>query len=361
MQIPKRLYVAATSQHVGKTTSTLGLIAALRQQGNRVGYCKPAGQKYVWAQGEKVDKDAQLFADYLGFELEPDLHSPVILEPGLIKDHIEEPQRDALIQPILSAANRLSAMHDVVVFEGTGHPGVGSTVGISNAQVAKALDAGVILILEGGIGSTLDMLALNRAIFQQEGVPIVGVILNKTRKDKMAKVAHYVETYLQRLNIPLLGLLPYEASLSLPQLGSVTAAIDGRMLLFPEETDRPVQRPVSGRQFAKHFGKTEHLLLVSSARRLEESLAEVDKLSNGQPDLAGIVLCGEATLTQQSKRWILRHRIPLVFSPWDSYEVVNAFSRLEVKINCRTPWKSQKAIELFQAHIFPERMYQYVG
>lgn len=39
---PQRsIYVAATSQHVGKTTMTLGLIAALRDQGVDVGYSKP--------------------------------------------------------------------------------------------------------------------------------------------------------------------------------------------------------------------------------------------------------------------------------------------------------------------------------
>ncbi|MEL6392284.1 MAG: dethiobiotin synthase [Bacteroidota bacterium] len=42
-----RLYIAATSQHVGKTTSTLGLMAAIKERGINVGYCKPVGQQFV--------------------------------------------------------------------------------------------------------------------------------------------------------------------------------------------------------------------------------------------------------------------------------------------------------------------------
>jgi BioD-like phosphotransacetylase family protein len=52
----KSLYVAATSQHVGKTTSTLGLVSAFRNKGINVGYSKPVGQKYVLQNGLQVDK-----------------------------------------------------------------------------------------------------------------------------------------------------------------------------------------------------------------------------------------------------------------------------------------------------------------
>ena len=67
----KCIYVAATSQHVGKTTSTLGLIAALQRAGIQVGYCKPLGQEFIDVGPSRVDKDALLFSDFMGFELEP--------------------------------------------------------------------------------------------------------------------------------------------------------------------------------------------------------------------------------------------------------------------------------------------------
>ena len=64
----KSIYVAASSQHVGKTTSTLGLVSAFQDLGINVGYCKPVGQKFLELGNLRVDKDALLFADLsIGF------------------------------------------------------------------------------------------------------------------------------------------------------------------------------------------------------------------------------------------------------------------------------------------------------
>ncbi len=60
------------------------------------------------------------------------------------------------------------------MYEGTGHPGVGSVVDMSNAQVAQLLGAPVVMIVEGGIGSTIDLLNMNLALFRERRVPRKG-------------------------------------------------------------------------------------------------------------------------------------------------------------------------------------------
>ena len=42
-----RVFIAATRQNDGKTTTSLGLIAALQKNFPRVGYIKPVGQRFV--------------------------------------------------------------------------------------------------------------------------------------------------------------------------------------------------------------------------------------------------------------------------------------------------------------------------
>ena len=61
------IYVAATGQHVGKTTSTLGIVSNLKEKGFTTGYCKPVGQQYMTVDGKIADKDAVLFARVVGF------------------------------------------------------------------------------------------------------------------------------------------------------------------------------------------------------------------------------------------------------------------------------------------------------
>jgi dethiobiotin synthetase len=189
----KRIYVAASSQHVGKTTSTLGLMAAIREKGWNVGYCKPVGQRYVIVQdNKKVDKDALLFSNSMGFQLEPALHSPVIISEGITTKYIENEEAFSFEQDIIAAQKELEARHDFMIYEGTGHPGVGSVIDLSNADVASLLNAPVVLIVEGGIGKTIDRLAADLALFREKKVPCIGVIINKVRPEKLEKVLYLV-------------------------------------------------------------------------------------------------------------------------------------------------------------------------
>jgi len=84
-----------------------------------------------------------------------------------------------LIKKIQKAFDRVAWEKDFVLCEGTGHAGVGSVFDLSNAQVAKILGAKVVIVTEGGIGKPIDEVSLNQALFDREGVEVIGVILNK--------------------------------------------------------------------------------------------------------------------------------------------------------------------------------------
>lgn len=43
----KPIFVAATKQHVGKTTTSLALMAGLQKRFPKVGFIKPVGQQHV--------------------------------------------------------------------------------------------------------------------------------------------------------------------------------------------------------------------------------------------------------------------------------------------------------------------------
>ncbi|CAN0554790.1 unnamed protein product, partial [Ectocarpus sp. 8 AP-2014] len=69
--------------------------------------------------------------------------------------------------------------NDFVVVEGTGHTGVGSVVGMNNADVAGLLGLDVLLVGNGGLGSTYDVMALNKTLCTAGGVRVRAVLLNK--------------------------------------------------------------------------------------------------------------------------------------------------------------------------------------
>lgn len=143
--VPKSpIYVAATRQHVGKTTTSLAIMSGLQKRFDRVGFIKPVGQVCLTVQDEHgqnidVDKDVVVVRNHFGLTHCPYRHmSPVQIPKGYTRDYVdgritvESQQHD-----ILQAFEAIDQASDVVLCEGTGHCAVGSIVGASNARVAS--------------------------------------------------------------------------------------------------------------------------------------------------------------------------------------------------------------------------------
>ena len=353
-----RLYIAATSQHVGKTTSTLGLMTALRARGHKVSYCKPVGQEFVELGDLRVDKDALLFARGMDFELKAELHSPVIIGRGVTSQYLDDPTQFDFASHITRASRRLQAENDIVIYEGTGHPGVGSVCDMSNAQVAQLLGAPVIMIVEGGIGSTIDKLNMNLALFRERRVPVRGVIVNKTLPAKLDKVEKYVNIYLQKLGIPLLGVLPYEKTLSSPIMATIRRALAGKTILHRKRMNNPVENIASGSLLAREeIENMKNLLILVSRRRVDEALSALQVIleDRGLPGstLSGIVVTGEDSdnIDMPHREFLNTHKIPVISCALDTYGAAVRINRMEVKINLKTPWKIRRAVELIEERV----------
>lgn len=350
------LYVAASRQHVGKTTSTLGLAYGLQRLGIDIGYCKPVGQQFVDLNDLKVDKDTILFSDLIRFDLQPEVHSPVILGSGATTDYIENPDNFNYAERILSAKETLESRKELTIHEGTGHPGVGSVVNLSNAKVAKMLDAQVIFIAEGGVGSTIDMINMCISLFREEGVEILGVIINKVREDKIEKIKPYLQKWLDEQGIPLLGMVPYDRTLAYPVMSTVCKAINGRLIANPQSTKNKVADVIAGTVLDEtKLEKRDNLLLVVNAFRLDSTLKKIIAINKvlgvEEWPLSGIIICGPGDISDESNSIIDKHETPLIHSDLDTYGVVLKISRIEVKINRDTPWKIKRAIDLIEENV----------
>lgn len=353
-----RLYIAATSQHVGKTTCTLGLMAAIRARGKKVSYCKPVGQEFVELGELRVDKDALLFARGMDFELRAELHSPVIIGRGVTAKYLDDPAKFDFATGITKASRKLQAENDFVIYEGTGHPGVGSVCDMSNAQVAQLLDAPVVMVVEGGIGNTIDKLNMNLAMFRERRVPVRGVIVNKTIPKKLEKVRHYVDIYLQKLGIPLLGVLPFEKTLSSPIMATIRRALKGKTLYHRERLDNQVENIASGSLLAQEeVANLKNLLIIASNRRLEEALTVLQDILR-ERELPGSTIAGIVVTGADSENPDLPHldfinefQIPVVSCALDTYGAAVRINQMEVKINLKTPWKIRRAVELIEEHV----------
>src|ERR1700733_6454462 len=213
-----RVFIAATRQNDGKTTASLGLIAALQNFFPRVGYIKPVGQRFVEIEEQKIDEDTVLMDAVYSLNTPLVDMSPIAVEPDFTRKYLQAANNEALVKKIQKAFDRVAWEKDFVLCEGSGHAGVGSVFDLSNARVAKLLGAKVIIVSQGGIGKPIDEIALNQALFEKEGVEIIGVIINKVLEEKIPKNTRFVRSGLKRKGLELLGVLPYEQTLCNPSL-----------------------------------------------------------------------------------------------------------------------------------------------
>ena len=128
MNNPLRVYVAATKQNDGKTTTALGLLEAISEIYPQIGYIKPVGQQVKLIGQHEIDKDASLMKDV--FQIGSPLYdmSPVAVPRGFTEEYILHGDVHQLSERIRKAYQRESAENRFVVIEGTGHAGVGGVI-----------------------------------------------------------------------------------------------------------------------------------------------------------------------------------------------------------------------------------------
>lgn len=333
----KRIFIAATRMNDGKTTTSLALFAALRSLTPKVGFIKPVGQHFVEVGGQSIDKDSVLIDKTFDVKVPIKAMSPIAIHSKFTRDFLDDPDthHPQLIDNMCRAFDRAAFEQEYIIIEGTGHAGVGSVFNISNAEVAKRLKAKVIIVARGGIGRPVDEIALNKALFAQSNVDVIGAIINKVEPEKLKTVEKYCQLALDRMGIPLLGCIPVEKKLIAPKLNQVVDEINGRWLNGMEHaTVERVDQVFIGDMAAKDLvdllernsiiitpGNREDILLGAIAA---ESIA-------GEKVVSGIILTRNMLPHPKLMEMIAKSTIPLIICEDDSYAVASKINQMTVK------------------------------
>ena len=358
----KRIFVAATRQNDGKTTSCLGLYAALQARFPRVGFIKPVGQRFIEVDGFKVDEDSFLLDTIYKVDVPIDSMSPIAIDTTFTRRYLKSPGQTLgkLVDKICRSFDRASWEKDFTLIEGTGHAGVGSVFDLSNARVAKILGAKVIIVSQGGIGRPVDEISLNKALFDREGVEVIGAILNKVQSDKIDMVRDYAGQALKRIGIPLLGVLPMQRMLTAPNLGQVAEEINGRWINGKAEgQDERIMRFVLGAMTAK--GVIDYLqpgvLIITPGDRDDILLAAIANAGlSGKKVISGIVLTRDIMPHPKLMELLAQTNIPVLTSVEDSYSIASKIAGMTIKTQPRDHDKIPIIKNLINDHVDMDAM-----
>lgn len=360
------VYIAATRQNDGKTIVSLGLLSVLRKMVRKIGYMKPVGQQYRVINGRKIDKDAVLMKKIFNFKSSLSAMSPIAIPSGFTENYILHGKRSILVNKIQRAYRSVRGNSNFVLIEGTGHAGVGSVFDMSNSDVASILKTKVIIVSCGGIGRPIDEIMLNRAKFDAQGVEVLGVIVNKVRKDKYKKINRLIRKGLAKKNVEVLGVIPFEEVLSNPTVSELLEDLKGQFICGRGGLNRVVEHFVIGdmvaHQVLDYFsGGT---LLIVPGNREDIIFSALSGWALGitkKYQISGII----ATYGKKPAKKIIdvidRSNIPLILVQEDSFSTAWKISNMIFKIRFEDKSKIQKTEALIAKYVDVERIFKMVG
>ena len=356
MEPVKYLYISATKQDTGKTTLMIGMLQILRDMGRDVGYIKPVGQRYVEYQGLNIDEDAVLAREAFGLSDRAADMSPIAIERGFTERYIFNRNPKPLEERILAAMGRIRAAHNMVLVEGTGHAGVGSCFDLSNARVAQIMDAAVVIVADGGIGRAIDEVALSLEVFAKHGVRVLGIILNKTWPENLARIQRAVGEGLKHLGTRLLGVIPFRPALVHPRMEQVAAESGGRVLCGHAALGNRVERTVIAAMAPEHvqLHLRRHTLMISAGDRTENILVAVvactAKAAEMGP-LSGLILTGGFEPPPVVVAALKQAGVPVILCDDDTYTVASKLRSIQFKLRPQDTDKIEAAKALVRESI----------
>ena len=350
----KRIFIAATRMNDGKTTSSLGLYSALNDSQKKIGYIKPVGQRFIDINGEKIDEDCYLLNEIFDVATPMEAMSPIVVHKDFTKNYLEDSETiyPKIVNRLCRAFDRAAYEKDYIIIEGTGHAGVGSVFNLSNAQVAKMLNAKVIIVASGGIGRPIDEISLNKALFEKVGVDILGVIINKVDPSKMDFIKHYTGKALKAMGLNLLGCIPTHPLLSEPSLSQITAEINAESLNSSSNTQtNKISKVIIGAKtaLATIDDISDRTLIITPGDR--EDIIQACVKSKKASLLSGVLLTNAIRPTDPVLEKIQASPVPFFLSEDNSYTLISRMNKMNIKTQPKDQDKISIIKDIIQANI----------
>ena len=208
LAIPDRCYVTGTDTGAGKTLASCTLLHALRAQGLRA-----VGMKPVASGCERIDgrwRNADALALQVASDPRPDyadLNPYALPEPLAPELAARAAGIEVALPPLLEAFARLRAQADVVVVEGVGGWAAPLAGDLDQADLVRALQAPVVLVVGMRLGC-LNHARLTARAIAADGFGLAGWIASEVDPDMACRDENF-ELLSARLDAPCLGRLPH--------------------------------------------------------------------------------------------------------------------------------------------------------
>ena len=276
------LLIGSCEPFSGKSALVLGLARQLLQRGVAVRFGKPLAAGDTPAadgpsEADRIDEDVRFVGRTLALtadQLIPAVqcHSSALSQQRLLGGELQSTEGLAALRGRLAAAPA-----GVTLLEGPGSLSEGLLYGLSLMQMARGLQAPVVLVHPWSDCDSIDPLLLAR---EQLGDLLAGVVLNGVEPERVASLRTELVPALERLGLPVLGVMPRSPLLRSVTVEELSRRLDAQVLCCRDRLDLLVETLSIGamnvNSAMEFFRRRRNMAVVTGADRTDIQLAALE-------------------------------------------------------------------------------------
>lgn len=368
-----------TGEGVGLTSACLGMIYALDCNGIKAGFLKPFSQE----DQEHLDRTTSLFGHLFQSKTVQSISHEKLTQL------IAAGEVDELLEEAVSLHRSIAADHDVIIVEGLLPNGQDHFASELNASLAQALDAEVVLVSTADIQNPKKTAEKVDAHLRQFGGAAsnrtAGVLFMRTRglteetaqipvafdpslrpTEEITKFTSELQKYNRYFgssDLPIIGLVPFSNTLSVPRTLDIANVIDGQWAHQGEaKTRRILHSSLIASSIEYELNKfIAGELIISASERTDVLLASSLATSNGIP-LAGLVLTEREAPAPELLEFCqsaIKQGLPILHTRLNTLETAQRLSNFGNEIPTDDTERAEQVTRFVSSHIDVEWLKQH--
>lgn len=358
-------FIAPTEMGTGLTSITLGLIRALDQLGFKVGTCKPIARSEEDEQHRAIDL----------ITLASGIVPPKAINLTQAQKMVSTGQQDRLMEEVIGMQRQIRNEVDVVIIEGIEPDRSEPFTAKLNVEMAKTLDAEVILVAapkHRSLNELKEHLNIAKGLFGGDTNPnLLGCIINKIQASEQSSItaneqiklnldaikpADQIDQYksLESNTFKILGLIPWDPSLVAPRTSDIARYLNANVLNHHGIESARVQRISLCARTVPNMVKEllPGTLVVTPGDRTDILLATAMAANNGVP-LSGLLFTSGIEPDEQVLNLVkpALGKLPILSVESDTFKTASLLSHMSDGVKADDPERVEAIMNHMAAHI----------
>ncbi len=358
----RTLMIGSCEPFSGKSALVLGIARYCLSANQKIRFGKPLATSIELDDCSEglpqhlIDDDVRFVGSILGLSenqlLESvELSSPATADQRLIKSN---PGKDLEFE---SFRKRLEAPFDgITILEAAGSLNEGLLFGLSLEQLARGLEARVVLVHLWEDSRSVDALLAAKA---QLGDHLIGIVLNAVSPEEIEVLERNVVPALESIGIVVFGIMPRSPLLRSVTVGELVRRLDARVLCCTESLELLVETLSIGamnvNSAMEFFRRRRNMAVVTGAGRTDIQLAALEASTQC------LILTGAGEPLPQLINRAEELEVPLLKVDHDTLATVEVIEQAFGHVRLHETVKATYAFRLVEEHCDIDRLFRRIG